>query len=191
MLTFKHYDDAVINYFRGLYDWSVYASPDRAFEVAGMTFEDKVPLPLISVYRSEFALNPYRNTALFFRGRTLEVSEDSVTKERVLPLLFSYQMDLWGDKDSVVNHMFSELLFAVIEDPLITLEPDGFKEPYKANLALQEIQNNSDSIQYASRGRLYRLTAIFQVQAFIAKLEERPRAFVVPEFYDFKSKKLE
>lgn len=191
MLTFKQYDDAVINYFRDLYDWSVYASPDRAFDVAGMTFDDKVPLPLISVYRSEFALNPYRNNALFFRGRTLELTEDTVHKERILPLLLSYQMDLWGDKDAVVNHMFSELLFAVIEDPLITLECDGFKEPYKAALAIQEIQNNSDSIQYSSRGRLYRLTATFQVQAYIAKLEERKRVTVVPEFYDFNAKKWE
>lgn len=191
MLTFKQYDDAVISYFRDLYDWSVYASPDRAFEVAGMTFDDKVPLPLISVYRSEFALNPYRNTALFFRGRTLEVTEETVQKERILPLLLSYQMDLWGDKDGVVNHMFSELLFAVIEDPLIKLDCDGFKEPYKANLVLQEIQNNSDSIQYSSRGRLYRLTATFQVQAYIAKLEERQRVTIVPEFYDFNAKKWE
>ena len=190
MLTFKHYDDAVVNYFRSLYDWSVYASPDNAFNVAGMTFDDKVPLPLISVYRSEFALNPYRNTALFFRGRTLEISEDKINKERILPLLLSYQMDLWGDKDATVNHMFSELLFAVVEDPLITLECDGFKEPYQANLVLQEIQNNSDSIQYASRGRLYRLTATFQIQAYIAKLEERPKFTVVPEFFDYVGKQL-
>ena len=146
MLTFKHYDDAVINYFKDLYDWSVYASPERAFEIAGMNFGDKVPLPLISVYRSEFGLNPVRNTALFFRGRTLSLSEDKINKERVLPLLFSYQMDLWGDNDAIINQMFTELLFAVIEYPLITLICDGFDEPYKANLVLTEIQNNSDSI---------------------------------------------
>lgn len=191
MLTFKHYDEAVVNYFKDLYDWTVYASPENAFHTAGMNFEDKVPLPLISVYRSEFALNPYRNTALFFRGRTLNVSENVINKERILPLLFSYQMDLWGDNDAVINQMFSELLFAVIENPLITLVCDGFEEPYKANLVLMEIQNNTDSIQYSSRGRLYRLTAIFQVQAYIAKLEERARIYVVPEFYDFKANKLE
>ena len=191
MLTFKHYDEAVITYFKGLYDWSVYASPDNAFMTAGMEFEDKVPLPLISVYRTEFTLNPVRNNALFFRGRTLAVSEDKISKERVLPLIFSYQMDLWGDNDSLVNQMFSELLFAVIEDPLITLICDGFDEPYKANLVLTDIQNNSDSIQYASRGRLYRLTATFQVQAYIAKLEEKPRIRVIPQFYDYNANKIE
>jgi len=190
MLTFKNYDEAVINYFKGLYDWSVYASPENAFNIAGMNFGDKVPLPLISVYRSEFGLNPVRNTALFFRGRTLAVSEDKINKERILPLIFSYQMDLWGDVDSVINQMFSELMFAVIEDPLITLDLDGFEEPYKANLVLTEIQNNSDSIQYASRGRIYRYTAIFQVQAYIAKLEERARVTVVPQFYDFNAREL-
>lgn len=190
MLTFKHYDEAVIKYFRDLYDWSVYASPENAFHTAGMTFDDKVPLPLISVYRTEFTLNPIRNNALFFRGRTLSVSEDKVNKERILPLIFSYQMDLWGDNESIVDQMFSELLFAVIEDPLITLICDGFDEPYKANLVLTDIQSNSDSIQYSSRGRLYRLTAIFQVQAYIAKLEERARIKVVPQLFDYDGKKL-
>lgn len=191
MLTFKHYDEAVINYFKEIYDWSVYASPDNAFQVAGMTFDDKVPLPLISVYRSEFALNPYRNTAAFFRGRTLSISDEKVNKERILPLLFSYQMDLWGDNDSIITQMFAELLFAVIEYPLITLVCDGFNEPYKANMVLTEVQNNSDSIQYSTRGRLYRYTAIFQVQAYIAKLEERSRIQVVPQFFDFNSTKIE
>jgi len=191
MLTFKNYDEAVIRYFKDRYKWSVYASPDNAFHTAGMEFDDKVLLPLISVYRSEFALNPYRNTALFFRGRTLAMTEDKIDKERVLPLLFSYQMDLWGDNDAVVNQMFSELLFALIEDPLITVEFDGFDEPYKANLVLTEIQNNSDSIQYSSRGRLYRLTAIFQVQAYIIKLEERTRITVLPHIYDFGAKKID
>ena len=190
MLTFKNYDDAVVNYFKSLYDWSVYASPENAFNIAGMNFGDKVPLPLISVYRSEFGLNPVRNTALFFRGRTLAISEDKINKERILPLLFSYQMDLWGDVDAVINQMFSELMFAVIEDPLITIDFDGFEEPYKANLVLTEIQNNSDSIQYASRGRLYRYTAIFQVQAYIAKLVEKDRIRVVPQFYDFSAREL-
>lgn len=191
MLTFKHYDEAVINYFKDLYDWSVYASPERAFEIAGMNFGDKVPLPLISVYRSEFGLNPVRNTALFFRGRTLSLSEDKINKERVLPLLFSYQMDLWGDNDALINQMFTELLFAVVEYPLITLICDGFDEPYKANMVLTEIQNNSDSIQYSSRGRLYRYTAIFQVQAYVAKLEEKARIQVVPQFFDYSARKLE
>lgn len=190
MLTFKNYDEAVVNYFKSLYDWTVYASTDNAFHAAGMAFDDKVPLPLISVYRSEFSLNPFRNTALFFRGRTLSVSEDKVNKERILPLLFSYQMDLWGDNDSVLNQLFSELLFAVIEDPLITLDRDGFDEPYKANLILTEIQNNSDSIQYSTRGRLYRLTAVFQINAYITKLEERARVHVVPQFFDYDGKKL-
>ena len=191
MLTFKHYDEAVVNYFKDLYDWTVYASPDNAFHTAGMVFGDKIPLPLISVYRSEFGLNPFRNTALFFRGRRLEVSEEKINKERILPLIFSYQMDLWGDNDAILNQMFSEVLFAVIEDPLITLICDGFDEPYKANMVLTEIQNNSESIQFSSRGRLYRLTAIFQVQAYIAKLEEKDRITVVPEFFDFNARKIQ
>jgi ABC-type molybdenum transport system ATPase subunit/photorepair protein PhrA len=66
----------------------------------------------------------------------------------------------------------------------------GFDEPYKANLVLTDIQSNSDSIQYSSRGRLYRLTAIFQVQAYIAKLEERARIKVEPQFFDYEGKKL-
>lgn len=191
MLTFKNYDEAVINYFRDLYEWSVYASPDNAFHVAGMAFDDKVPLPLISVYRSDFSLNPIRNMALFFRGRTLAVSQDKIEKERILPLLFSYQMDLWGDNDAVVNQLFSELLFAVIEDPLIKVHHDGYEEIKESNLVLTEIQNNSDSIQYSTRGRLYRLTAIFQVMAYIAKIEERTRIYVVPQFFDFDGKKIE
>ena len=191
MLTFKNYDEAVVNYFRDLYEWSVYASPDNAFHAAGMAFDDKVPLPLISVYRSDFSLNPIRNTALFFRGRTLAISDEKIEKERILPLLFSYQMDLWGDNDSVVNQLFSELLFAVIEDPLIKVHHDGYEEIKESNLVLTEIQNNSDSIQYSTRGRLYRLTAIFQVMAYIAKIEERTRIYVVPQFFDFDGKKIE
>ena len=190
MLTFKHYDDAVVNYFKSMYEWSVYASPENAFNIAGMNFGDKVPLPLISVYRSEFALNPNRNNAAFFRGRTIEVTENKADKERILPLIFSYQMDLWGDDDNQISQMFSEILFSVIEDPLITLKIDGFKEPHSANMVLTEIQNNSDTIQYTSRGRLYRFTAIFQVYAYIIKLEERKRFKVEPQFFDYSAKKI-
>ena len=83
MLTFKHYDDAVTDYFKRIYEWTVFSSPDSAFHTAGLNFGDKVPLPLISLYRSEFALNPSRNTALFFRGRTLNVTETKINKERI------------------------------------------------------------------------------------------------------------
>lgn len=190
MLTFRNYDNGVVEYFKSLYEWSVYATPENAFNVAGMNFDDKVPLPLISVYRSEFGLNPYRNMALFFRGRNIEINDETIRKERILPLLFSYQMDLWGDNEDVLIQMFSELLFAVIEDPIISFDLDGFNEPYRANLELTEIQNNSDAIQYSSRGRLYRYTAIFRVQAYIAKLEEKTRIQVVPQYFDFNARKL-
>ncbi len=191
MLTFKHYDDAVTDYFKRIYEWTVFSSPDSAFHTAGLNFGDKVPLPLISLYRSEFALNPSRNTALFFRGRTLNVTETKINKERILPLLFSYQVDFWGDHEAQLSQMLSEVLFCTIEDPIIKLNMDGFDKPYEANMVLQEVQNNSESIQFSSRGRLYRFTATFQIQAYIAKLEERERAYVVPTFYTYDGKRLE
>ena len=191
MLTFKNYDDAVIDYFKKIYQWSVYAQTDRAFQVAGMEFGDKVPLPLISVYRTDFALNPFRNTPLFFRGKTLALTETKVNKERVFPMLFNYQVDVWGDDHDVVAQLYSELLFAVTEMPIITVDFAGSREPLEAHLSIIEVNQNNEPSQIATRGRLYRYSVTYQVHVYIIKQEEHDVIRIVPQFFDFDANKLD
>ena len=191
MLTFKNYDVGITSYFKSLYEWSVYASPDRAFQQVALEFEDKVPMPFIAINRTEFALNPIRNTSAFFKGRFLSVTDEKVAKERMFPILLTYQVDVWGDDHEVAAQLFSELLFGVNESPLFKVECDALRDPFYATMILTDVNDNSEPSQIASRGRLYRYSMTYQVQASILKFEERDRIHVIPQLFDYRGNKLD
>lgn len=190
MLTIQNYDQAVVDYFKSFYETTVYGSPEVAFKNAALQYKDKVPLPLISVYRSELGLAPIRNFPLFKRGNITAVSESTVSRERILPLTFIYHADVWATKASQAAQLFSEVLFRTIDKPLFDVAFDGIEPKIQANLILTEIVDNTDSTQISTRGRLNRYTLIYQVDGHISKLIENDRIFIVPEFYSYNGKEL-
>ena len=190
MLTFRNYDEAVIEFFKSFYEHSVYGSPAVAFKNAAMVYGDKVPLPLISVYRSELGLGSQRNFALFKRGNITNVTDKTVSRERILPLMLSYQADIWASENAQAAQLLSEVLFRTLDKPMFPVKCDGMEEPIQKHLQLLDVIDNSDSSQISTRGRLHRYTIVYQVDGHIAKLIENDRIFIVPEFYSYDGKEL-
>lgn len=190
MLTISNYDTAVVEYFESFYDNVVYGSPSVAFKNAAMKNNDKVKLPLISIYRSDLSLTSLRNYALFKKGNISAISEDKVTRERILPITFSYQADIWASTTYVAAQLFSEVLFRTLDKPTVLVHHDGFKVPIEKYLRVTDIIDNSDATQISTRGRLNRYTIIYQLDGHIAKIVENDRIYIVPEFYSYDGKEL-
>ena len=191
MLTILNYDNALVDYFSSFYKYIVYGAPNVAFKNAGMKFGDKVPLPLISIYRSEIGLASLRNFPLFKKGNITNLNNCIVERERILPLNLSYQVDVWGSDLDQTTQLFCEVLFRTLDKPLFPVNHDGMEEALQKNLQLLDIIDNTDSSLISTRGRLNRYTLVYQVDAHIAKIVENDRIFIVPEFYSYDGNKLE
>lgn len=191
MLTIKNYNDAVVDYFQSFFENTVWGAPNEAFKNAAMREEskDKVQLPLISVYRTEIGLDT-RNFALFKRGHITNISANKIERERVLPLVLSYQADIWASNSDQCTQLFSEVLFRTIDKPLVPVHFDGIEEKLDANLVLLDIVDNSDTSQISTRGRLYRYTIVYQMNAHIVKIVENDRINIVPEFFTYDGREI-
>lgn len=190
MLTILNFDDAVVDYFSSFFDYVVWGAPNVAFKNAAMKWDDKVPLPLISIYRSELALASLRNFPLFKKGNMTGLSEKNVNRERVLPMMMSYQADIWGSDLEQATQLFCEVLFRTLDKPMIPVHLEGKEEPVMKELRLLDIVDNNDATQISSRGRLNRYSILYQVDGYIAKLVENDRIFIVPKFYSYDGKEL-
>ena len=190
MFTLLNFDHAIETWCKERYTYSVWGDPSTAFKNAGMEFGDKVPLPLVSVYRSDLNLANSRNFALFKTGNINSITTDKIRRERILPVLMSYQIDIWASAYDQAVQMFSELLFRIMDNPKVTVRMDGEKEAYDTYFNVTEIVDNSDTSQISTRGRLNRLTIITQVDGYIMNSYESDRINIVPEFRDFSGNEL-
>lgn len=191
MLTIDNYNVGVKGYIKKLFDNTVWGNPSEAFKNAAREGGDKLSLPLVSVYRSDLGLAASRNFAAFKTGAPIKVTETKVTRERVLPFILSYQIDVWAVEEETATALFSELLFRLIDEPAVPIQHPGMEEPVINYLEVIEVMDNSDISQIATRGRLHRYTIICQMNAHIAKIVEKDRIYIIPEFYTFDGVKLD
>lgn len=189
-MSITNYDKGIVKYFEDIYENVVWGDPNTAFKNNAMKHEDKVLLPMLSVYRPEIMLDPSINFAQLKKGAALEIDQFSVTRERTLPLILSYQLDVWATGNDQAAALFAEVLFYTMDKPGVPIEISGADNPVIQYLTITDVVDNTDTTQIASRGRLCRFTILYQIRAHIVKLEKNDRIKVVPEFYTYDGKQL-
>lgn len=189
MMTIDNFDEAVVEYFESFYDYCIWGKTNEAFDKAAVKWGDQIPLPLISLARTELGLASLRNFALFKRGQMVGLSQTKVQRERILPMSMTYQADIWSDNLKQCTQLFSEVLFRTLDKPVIEVKFDNGAIDTK-EIRLMDVVDNNDSTQISTRGRLYRFSIIYQVDGYIVKQIENDRIFIVPSFYTYEHKDL-
>lgn len=136
-------------------------TPDSAIRYFALFDKDKVQLPAVVISRGAVSLQDYRNQAVSLKGQTARVNgEGYVVKAKLIPARFEWQIDVFAADRYTCDEIIRELIFYFITYPRFEV-----KVPYDLGISqnfdvlLQpSIEDNSDLVEFPSRGECYRET---------------------------------
>ena len=162
MVTF--YDKAIVDSLRSLTNDKVFiVPPENEFSIIGFLSDDKIKLPLVSLRRVGWNLTENRPHSMMFEGDVFK--KDEITNKYIslqaFPIIINYMLDVWTEKQQDNDEIMRELIWYYTLNCKLKVDI-----PYKANIQHNfnlyfnnEIEDNSDIINFENRGRLYRQTA--------------------------------
>lgn len=182
-MNIKTYDVAMFNYIKEKYDNTVWGTPTNAFKNLAMTNNEKVLFPLMTIYRSGMQAGTV-NFPLLKRGNRVVVGMTEIEKERILPLILTYELDLWARDDDTGLNFLTEVLFSLNDSPTVSITSNDLRNSIEKYVQITDILDNSDLSMQITRGRVFRYTIMLQLDAHIAKIEKSPRIYIKPTLYD-------
>lgn len=176
------YDRAVVNYLKGVNKKVVFAPTDLAEYTITKKYnapEDKIPYPFISVYRdpdipidwSRYSSHTIRSD--FTRLSSTEEGSRVARYVHSIPVTLSYLVDIWGVKSTEVLEISQSLLLKLtITNPVlyVPINPDG--ENGRFYIEGVGLVDNSDIESEEDKGRLYRHTFTFSIDARIKLIKD-------------------
>lgn len=172
------YDRALLDYIKNMFPNTVWGSPSEAFKNLALTNQDKVKLPLISVWRSDTSLDTNISMAQLRLGYDFnapDVPEGKIRNIRCLPLDLQYDIDIWGTSDDQASTILCELYFSLMDNPCFNVESDTASFNCKVSFQLKDFSNNSDTIDKKERGNLFRYTIVISCPARISYRQDLDR----------------
>lgn len=162
------YDNALLEKIKPVFNNVVISPPDMAFQRSAELNKGDVKVPLLSIYRENYTLNRDNfNMMRTRRGRKTEYvnSEKSgVRMVKSLPIRIDYVLDVWAKEREVVDKMVAELLFWLVENPMITITiPNTTDMTQDFKLTIEDMTDNSDVMSFEERGRIYRVSIPFYI----------------------------
>lgn len=188
------YDTAVFKYIQDLHSRVVYAPTDRASYTLVKKFpnyKDKIPFPYMSFYRDpEIPIDRERYSNQAIRGHftkltTMGTDSDSrkATYIHSIPVTLSYQVEIWGSKSTEVLELSQDFLVKLtMLNPVlfVPINPDG--EMGRFHILDVNLVDNSDLENEENKGRLYRHTFTFTINAWIKHVNDTETTkWVCPE----------
>lgn len=171
------YDRAVVKYLSEVNNKVVYSPTDLAEYTITKKYnvpEDLVPYPFISVYRDpNIPIDWSRYSSHTIGADFVRLSSTSDGKRTAryvhsIPVTLSYQVEIWGVKSTEVLALSQELLLKLtIKNPVLfaPINPEG--ENGRFYIEDVNLVDNSDIESEEDRGRLYRHTFTFSIDARI------------------------
>jgi hypothetical protein len=156
------FDNAFTDYYVGVYANTLYSPPDWAFKESAKRNNGQVQLPLISLWRLGYAIDwDMYNAPLHRRG--IPVWQDrtpgNITSARGLPMLVSYQLDVWAQTRQILDILVREVLFYTADKPEISVTFQQVEETQSFAFRIEEGPiDNSDITSFESVGYVYRNT---------------------------------
>ena len=172
-MSLSIYDDALGKKLKKLFPNVVGASTDEAFSAS----EDKgkVKLPLISFYRISNPIDTQTyNMPEAFRGRVLKRSEFDGDVGMTLPVLITYQIDIWATSRRICDEIFTELVFYLIRNPNIQISVPKQSSPQDFAMVLQDTENSTELSEFDTIGRIYRSTLTYEVSGKLFYNKSKP-----------------
>ena len=171
------YDRAVVSYLREISPKVVFAPTDLAEYTISKKYnipEDRIPYPFISVYRDpHIPIDWSRYSSHTIRSdftKLSSTSEGSRIAQYVhsIPVTLSYQVDIWGVKSTDILELSQSLLLKLtVLNPVlyVPMNPEGTNGRFCIEGV--DLVDNSDIESEEDRGRLYRHTFVFTIDARI------------------------
>lgn len=188
------YDRAVWAYLSSISDKIVYSPTSTAIQniTKKENFKDNIPFTFISYYRAPSFDIDDPNRAQFTTanlGDMTRLTRDTVTGRRTaqyvcnIPVNISYQVDIWSAKATKVQEMAIALVSKLyISNPVIHAPMNPDSEDARFHIIDIEWTDNSDLEVENDRGRLYRHTINFTIDARIKLVNnvDSPQVACVP-----------
>lgn len=151
------YDKALLEKLQKVFENVVDASDEKALQLSSDS-EAMVYLPLISFWRlnnnlsSEYAQTPLKNLG---RRGTRFVGDSRVVNYE-LAFNLEYQIDIWSDRRSECDDLFTELVLFFLQEPNLVIHDENNQEQYVLPVTITETVTNVDLTQFSDKGNLYR-----------------------------------
>lgn len=153
------YDESLTAKLKNVFLNTIYAPVDKVFkEYLKDTSNLEIKMPLVSLYRSSFQMDPTSFTELF-RGRASKYTtteKDSLEVLKGISLTLNYQIDIWGKTDKQRDDLLKELLFFLLTSPEFSVTL-GTKS-YTFYLNVQPPEDNTDLSSFEDTGEYYRVS---------------------------------
>ncbi len=188
-ISLLFYDKAVFSKIQGVYPEVIFGSPDEAFKINAGQHDGRVLMPFISVWRlPEFSINrtSYNDTRVRMGSPVrMGIQADSpVRNARGVPVMLTYQIDVYSNKRAICDGIAAELLLNLLETPYVDVRiegiPDGMTQQFEMTIS-DNVSDNSSISEFEDTGRIYRLTIegilndaiIYRIDKFDSKLVEK------------------
>lgn len=172
MSSIGEYDKGMINKFKSVFPNVIFSPGEDTTLSTQASYEDDyvVKLPLIAINR----INQNVNDSMYVdaetrRGRVYGVQEDRLMS---IPIILSYQIDIYSDKREEVDDIWRELVRFIKINPNIEIEIKRYNIKTEFPLMLIDSDTTTDVSSFDDKGRLYRITMnteINQARLFFSK----------------------
>lgn len=151
------YDEALKNKLKEVFENVVDASEDKALQYSE-NGEALVNLPLISFWRlnnnlsTDYAQFPLKNIG----RRSNKMINNSKVVNYELNFNLEYQIDIWSDRRSECDDLFTEMILFLLQEPNLVIHDPNLNQSYNFPLQITETVTNVDLTQFSEQGNLYR-----------------------------------
>lgn len=151
------YDEALKNKLKEVFENVVDASEDKALQYSE-NGEALVNLPLISFWRlnnnlsTDYAQFPLKNIG----RRSNKMINNSKVVNYELNFNLEYQIDIWSDRRSECDDLFTELVLFLLQEPNLVIHDPNLNQSFNFPLQITETVTNVDLTQFSEQGNLYR-----------------------------------
>lgn len=135
--------------------------PEDSISFFAQFDKDKVQFPAVVLSRRSVNLQDYQNQVVKLKGHTVRLDDDNiVVKAKMINLRIDWDLDIFAVDRYSCDEIVRELVFYFITYPRFEVEV-----PYSLNIdqnfdvfLSNEIQDNSDLIEFPNRGEYFRET---------------------------------
>lgn len=184
------YDEAIVNNLRkALGDSRVTITPiDNVYNVIPRIDNDNITLPLISITRTRWTIgSQHYNHSAKYEGALSEIKYEEKYKDlgikrvQFVPMSLSYAIDVWTKTREENDEIVRELYWYYLTSPMLEITvPYDLDFNHSFNIFVEEeIEDNSDIAQHASKGEYFRQTInIYTDDARLWKSSSRGPTYV-------------
>ena len=163
-MSLRLYDEALKTKLSEVFDNVVIAPPERAFIDSNKN--GKVKLPLISAYRLSNPINfEEYNRYEVFTGRRSKLTEknEELIKIQGLPVLITYQIDIWAQSRDIADGIYRELVYYLTVSPDLKVQVPNADKVQDFYLKLSDVDTSTEYDSFDDVNTIHKYTLTYEI----------------------------